>query len=51
MADKENKKIEVVTGNGKELEISEVKTHLSIAKPKIRDDDKKKKVIVPKTKK
>ena len=37
----EPKKIEIVSGNGKELEISDVSTHLSIAKPKIKDDKKK----------
>lgn len=47
----ENKKIEIVSGNGKELEISDVKTHLSIAKPKLRkEEDKKKEVIIPKSK-
>lgn len=48
----ESKKIEVVSGNGKELEISDVSTHLSIAKPKIKDDDEKKKeIVIPKAKK
>ena len=31
------KKIEVVNGNGRDLEISEVASHLNIAKPKIRN--------------
>lgn len=49
---KEPKKIEVVSGNGKELEISNVSTHLSIAKPKIKDeDDKKQEILIPQVKK
>ena len=48
----EPKKIEVVPGNGKELEISNVSTHLSIAKPKIKDDDnKKQEIVIPQVKK
>lgn len=48
----EPKKIEVVSGNGKELEISDVSTHLSIAKPKIKDDDdKKQEIVIPQVKK
>ena len=48
----EPKKIEVVSGNGKELEISNVSTHLAIAKPKIKDaDDKKQEIVIPKVKK
>ncbi len=47
--DENDKKIEIVSGNGKELDISEVQTHLNIAKPKLRnEEDKKKKVIIPK---
>ena len=44
--DESNKKIEVISGNGKDLEISEVSSHLNIAKPKIKDDEEKKKEIV-----
>jgi len=48
----EPKKIEIVSGNGKELEISDVSTHLSIAKPKIKnDDEKKKEIVIPQVKK
>ena len=48
----EPKKIEVVSGNGKDLEISNVSTHLSIAKPKIKDDDdKKQEIVIPQVKK
>ncbi len=44
------KKIEVINGNGNELEISEVHEHLRIAKPKTKDE-KAKKIIIPKEKK
>lgn len=48
----EPKKIEVVSGDGKELEISDVSTHLSIAKPKIKNaDEKKQEIVIPKAKK
>ena len=48
----EPKKIEIVSGNGKDLNISDVSTHLSIAKPKIKDaDDKKKEIVIPQVKK
>ena len=48
----EPKKIEVISGDGKDLEISSVSTHLSIAKPKIKDDaDKKKEIVIPQVKK
>ena len=46
------KKIEVISGNGKDLEISEVSSHLNIAKPKIKnDEEKKKEIVVPQVKK
>ena len=46
------KKIEIVSGNGKDLEISDVSTHLSIAKPKIKDEvEKKKEIVIPQVKK
>lgn len=48
----EPKKIEVVSGDGKGLEISDVSTHLSIAKPKIKDSDsKKQEIVIPQVKK
>ena len=48
----EPKKIEVIAGDGKELEISDVSTHLSIAKPKIKNaDEKKQKIVIPQAKK
>ena len=45
------KEIKVVTGNGKDLEISEVSSHLNIAKPKIKDDENKQEIVIPKEKK
>ena len=46
------KKIEVVSGDGKELDISEVSTHLNIGKPKIKNDEEKtQKIIIPEAKK
>ena len=48
----EQKNIEIVSGNGKNLDISEVSTHLAIAKPKFKDaNDKKKEIVIPKVKK
>ncbi len=45
------KKIEVVSGDGKDLEISKVSSHLNIAKPKIKDaDEKKQEIVIPKVK-
>lgn len=50
--DESPKKIEVVTGNGKDLKISEVSSHLNIAKPKIKnEEEKKQKIVIPKEKK
>ena len=47
----EPKKIEVVTGDGTDLEISEVSTHLSALKPKTKNNDDKQEIVIPKTKK
>ena len=44
-----DKKIEVVSGDGKDLDISPVYEHLEIEKP--REDNKKKNIIIPKEKK
>ncbi len=50
--DETPKKIEIVNGNGKDLNISEVSSHLNIAKPKIKDEDEKKqRIVVPQNKK
>lgn len=48
----EPKKIEVVTGDGSDLDISDVSSHLKIGKPKIKNsEEKKQKIIVPEEKK
>ena len=46
----EQKKIEVVNGNGKDLDISEVSTHISGLKPKNKED-KKQEIVIPEVKK
>ena len=45
----ENKKIKVVSGDGKNLDISPVYEHLEIEKPK--EDKKRKNIVVPEEKK
>ena len=48
----EKQEIEVVTGDGTELEFSPVFEHLNVAKPKPKtEEDKKKKIIIPEVKK
>ena len=47
---KENKNIEVVSGDGKDLNISPVYNHIPISKPKIRDNSDKK-IVIPTEKK
>jgi len=47
--DKNNKKIEIVSGNGKDLNISPVYDHIDIEKPK--EAKEKKKIIIPNNKK
>ncbi len=44
-----SKKIKIVSGNGKNLKISDVKDHLDIEKPK--EDINKEKIIIPNNKK
>ena len=47
-----SKKIEVVSGDGKDLNISEVSTHLSTLKPKTKNEnDKKQEIVIPQVKK
>ena len=46
--DKDKKDIEIVDGNGSNLEISEVYDHLNSGKPKC-NDKKPKNVVVPKS--
>ncbi len=48
----EKKELEVVTGDGTNLELSPVFDHLNVAKPKPKDEnEKKKKIIIPEVKK
>lgn len=48
----EKKEIEVVSGDGSELEFSPVFEHLNAVKPKTKDEqEKKKKIIIPEVKK
>lgn len=47
--EKDNKKIEIVSGNGKDLNISPVYDHIDIEKPKV--EKEKKKIIIPDNKK
>lgn len=46
--EKDSKKIEIVSGNGKDLNISPVYDHIDIQKPK---EKGKKKIIIPENKK
>ena len=45
----EKKKIEVINGDGKDLNISPVYKHIEVEKPK--NDKKKENIIIPKEKK
>ena len=48
----EKKEIEVVKGDGSELEVSQVYNHLNAIKPKTKSkEEKKKKIIIPEVKK
>lgn len=48
MENKEQKEIKIVSGDGSELNISDVEKHLDIQKPKQKD---KKKIVIPGEKK
>ena len=50
MYNDDNKNIEIVSGNGKDLDISPVYEHIDAAKPKI-NEKKPKNIIVPAEKK
>ena len=45
----EKRKIEVVTGDGKDLDISPVYKHLEVEKPK--EEQKKENIVIPQEKK
>ena len=48
--DKKNKNIQVVSGDGKNLDISPVHTHISASKPKIKEKGDRE-IIIPGEKK
>lgn len=50
MASSPKKNIEIVSGDGKELNISPVYEHLPSVKPKVKND-KKKNIIIPEARK
>lgn len=45
-----NTEIEVVAGDGSELEVSPVYEHLNVARPKTKEEEKKKKIVIPEVK-
>lgn len=47
---KQENDIEIVSGDGSELDVSPVYEHLNIAKPTPKDEDNKKKIIIPEVK-
>ncbi len=47
----EDKKIEIISGNEDDLEISPVHNHISPIKPQTTDDKKPKNIVIPKEKK
>ena len=47
----EDKKIEIVSGDEKDLDISPVHDHISPMKPQNTDDKKPKNIVIPKEKK
>ncbi len=49
MSEKEQKKIEVISGDGKNLNISPVYDHIDIERPKEKKENKK--IVIPKEKK
>ena len=47
MNENEKKEIEVVSGNGSELNISEVHEHLTSMRPKSKDENDRKNIVIP----
>lgn len=47
--DKDKKDIEIVSGDGKDLDISSVSTHIPASKPKIKENAKE--IVIPTEKK
>lgn len=51
MSENEKKEIEIISGDGSELEFSPVFEHLNAVKPKTKDEqEKKKKIVIPEVK-
>lgn len=52
MSDNENDDLQVIAGDGSELDVSPVYEHLNAVKPKTKEDEnEKKEIVIPKTKK
>ena len=51
MEENERKEIEIISGDGSELNISPVKEHIKDLKPKSKEEQNKKKIIIPEVKK
>lgn len=51
MEENEKKEIEVISGDGSELNISPVSEHLKSLKPKSKEEQSKKKIVIPEVKK
>lgn len=47
MEENEKKEIEIVSGDGSELNISEVHEHLTAIRPKSKDEKNKKNIVIP----
>ncbi len=48
MEENEKKEIEIISGDGSELNISEVHEHLTAMRPKSKDEKGKKNIVIPK---
>lgn len=51
MEENEKKEIEIVSGDGTELNISPVKEHIKSLKPKSKEEQNKKNIVIPEVKK
>ena len=50
MEENEKREIEIVTGNGSELNISPVRDHIKLLKPKSKDEERKREIVIPEIK-
>lgn len=46
----EDQELEVISGDGSELDVSPVYNHLNVIKPKTKTDEEKQEIVIPKTK-